>query len=45
VSEREGRRIAGQISGMIREFWRNVDTVVDLRAKVSYILPSDLTRI
>lgn len=34
--EKEAKRVCSAISRMIREFWQNVDRVVDFRANVSY---------
>lgn len=35
--EKEAKRICGSIARMIREFWQNVDKVVDFRANVKFL--------
>lgn len=36
---REAKRICALIAKMVRDFWQNVDRVVDLRAQVETFLP------
>jgi hypothetical protein len=40
--EREAKRVCSSIARMIREFWQNVDKIVDFRANASSQFPSFL---
>lgn len=45
--EKEAKRICGSIARMVRDFWQNVDKVVDFRANVifTFVFQNFLTKI